>query len=606
MTRSVERFLVLCAFLAYLIFQIHALAFHGYWGQDWISQKILISWAAQDPWKFLAHYVPARTNPPLYYLLCATVRRIAGLARYLPAIGLMNIAFSIVGACCVYAVIRKLIASPLLRVAAIVFLLFLPFAMIHAQVVAADALATPLFWLLLWLVISFRPQTSRLVFGISATLLCLVLFISLLVKFTFGSCIPALLLWVILLWRTGQLSRSRLAILIIIVVAAPAVFSYAHSVRFRAESGNIWNIHPIKPNQLWKTKMNLCSIVGLRSRDVDVLRAPPYNLLGNRSYKLLESNGHSFAALLHLAIFTDILNIRQPDPYDFYFGSRTLQSHRRMQIAVCTGIAASIVTLISVIMLLARSIFSVVFQRNPGEIALLSVLLFSLAWFFALVVMFPFVPNPYYAGFWHPRLFAPALLGFFMIGFVFLDRYKPQLHGFKTVVLAYAIAQSAIHASFLWPVESDRKLQEFNIDVATSRAPAVWRVFDWQDNYGSNPTKEYWLDRMVGIVVNRPDGSPAENWKLSMNLTPGPADPSTHRAVRISSRGIPAVIVEFDTKKGVEMETPIAGGRNDIRVELLSPSRILEQPDEPLIPTVKISDIALRRADGVSATFYEQ
>jgi hypothetical protein len=187
----------------------------------------------------------------------------------------------------------------------------------------------------------------------------------------------------------------------------------------------------------------------------------------------------------------------------------------------------------------------------------------------------------------------------------FLDRCRWQSSGFKAAVLAYAIAQSAIHASFLWPVESDRELYEFNRDVAFSRTPAAWRVLDWQDNYGSNFTREYWLDRIVGIVVNRPDRARVENWKLSMSLTPGPADPTTHRVVRISSRGMAPISVEFDAKKDIELEAPLAGGRNDIRVEVLSPSRILEQPGDALIRTVMISNIALSRADGTSATFYE-
>jgi hypothetical protein len=603
MTQRAERYFVLCAFLAYLTFQLHALAFHGYWGPDWINQKTLITWAAQDPWKFLTHYIPARTNPPLYYLLCVAVRKIAGLPLYLPVIGLINIFFGVAGACCAYAVIRKLIENSWLRTAAIVFFLFLPFAMIHAQAVAPEALATPLFWLLLWLVVRFRPQAGSLAFGLSVALICSVLFVSLLVKFTFVSSIPALLLWIVLLWRTGQLSPSRLAALLIVLVMAPAIFSYAHGTRFRAENGNIWNIQPISLKQLSKAEMNLRSITWLRKRDIDILGAPPYNLLGNRSYKLLENNRHSFAALLHLSIFTDILNIYQPDPYDYYFGSRTLQSNSRMQIAVCTGIAASVVTLFGILVLLVRSISSVVFQRNPRDLSALAVLLFSLAWFSALAVMLPIIPNPYYAGFWHPRLFAPAVLGFFISGFVYLDRRHRLSSRFKTIVLAYAIAQSVIHASFLWPVESNRKLIEFNIDVAASQAPAIWRVFDWQDNYGSNNTGEYWLDRMVGIVVNRPEWAQVENWKLSISLAPGPADPSSHRVVRISCRGMAPVVVEFDAKKDIDLEVPLGGGRNDVRVEAVPPRHNLEQQDEPLIRYVRISNIAFRRADGTSAKF---
>jgi hypothetical protein len=562
--------------------------------------------ASQNPWNFLTHYNPPRTNPPLYHLLCAAVKGIVGLHLYLPAIGIMNILFGFAGVCCAYGVIRYLIASPLLRVAAIIFVLFLPFAMIHAQVIATDALATPLFWVLLWLVVRFRPQASRLAFGFSAVLICGVIIVSLLVKLTFVSCIAALLLWILMLWWTKQISKSRLAVLLLVVFLAPAIFSYVQVRHFRAENGNIWGIQPMSLKRLWKAEMNLRSLLWVRNKDIQFFNAPPCNLISDHKYPLLENNNHSFSALLHLGMFTDILNIYQPDPYDFYFGSRTVRSNSRMRIAARTGLPASVVTLIGVIVLLRRFMRSVVSQRNPQDLAALTVMLFSLAWLSCLAVMLPFIPNSYSAGFWDPRLFAPALLGFFIIAFVFLERCRRQSSRFRVAVLVYAIVQSVIHVSFLWPVESNRPLYEFNLDLADSKAPASWRVFDWQDNYAVNKTGEWWLDRIVGIAVNRPESAGVENWKFNVSLTPGPADPSSHRVVKISCRNMVPMFVEFDSKKDVELQVPLAGGRSDIRVERIFPGGKLEQASDPLIEAVKISGISFRRADGTSAVFVEQ
>jgi hypothetical protein len=139
---------VIVALGVYLLFQVHALAFHGYQGQDWTTHIQWIAQAAEDPWKFFNHYEEDRTNPPLYHLLAGAVKRLVASPNDLPGIGLMNVVFGFIGACCTYGVIGRLIASPLLRVAAMVLFLFLPFAMIHAEVVASDALATPLFWVL--------------------------------------------------------------------------------------------------------------------------------------------------------------------------------------------------------------------------------------------------------------------------------------------------------------------------------------------------------------------------------------------------------------------------------------------------------------------------
>jgi hypothetical protein len=68
-----ERAFVVAAFVIYLVFQLHAAAFHGYWGQDWITHKIWIIQATEHPWTFLTHYSQGRTNPPLYHVLCGVV-----------------------------------------------------------------------------------------------------------------------------------------------------------------------------------------------------------------------------------------------------------------------------------------------------------------------------------------------------------------------------------------------------------------------------------------------------------------------------------------------------------------------------------------------------
>jgi len=205
---------VIAAFAVYLLYQIHATAFHGYWGQDWNTHKLWIARAADDPWKYFSQYTWEQSNPPLYHLLAGAVKRLVGLKDYLPAIGVMNVACGFAGACFVYGVMRRLIASRSLRIAGIVFILFLPFAMIHAQVVASDALATPLFWLLLWLIVSFRPNCPTRRFAVTIALISSLMIAAVFVKLTFGSFVIATTVWTMALWWTGQLTRRRLAIML--------------------------------------------------------------------------------------------------------------------------------------------------------------------------------------------------------------------------------------------------------------------------------------------------------------------------------------------------------------------------------------------------------
>src|SRR6185437_12394317 len=101
--------------------------------------------ALNDPWRFLTKFEPGRTNPPLFHLFCALITFLAGTTRYLEAIGIV---FSFINAAArylLYRFLRETIADPFLRIAATVFLLFLPCAMVHAVVLASDQLATPIF-----------------------------------------------------------------------------------------------------------------------------------------------------------------------------------------------------------------------------------------------------------------------------------------------------------------------------------------------------------------------------------------------------------------------------------------------------------------------------
>jgi hypothetical protein len=591
------RAFVVVAFVIYLAFQLHAAAFHGYWGQDWVTQKIWINEATEHPWTFLTHYSQGRTNPPLYHVLCGVVKRTVGLPHYLLAIGLVNVALGFAGVCFAYGVIYRLIASPLLRAASILFILFVPFAMVHAQVIASDALATPLFLLLLWLLVrvsSDRDNKWSFVFSL-AFLSCL-LMAAALVKFTFGSFIFATGIWAVLMWWTRLWSTRRSAVALAVVTILPSLVAYLNIVRYNSQQNNSLLIAP--PPALSQAAMNPRSIVWLRAADVDVLNAPAYNRKVDGKFDLLVENKHSFPALLHLAIFTDILNVYQFDRYDYYFGIRTLRNHQRMRSAVRSGILISVLTFAGVIALLAQSTITVLFRRDPRDMRIFIVLLFCLAWFANIVGFLPLIPAAYWGGYWLPRLLAPALIGFFIVGFTFLDRslwVSPKL---QVAVFVMVLAQSALHAQFMWPTRSRGRLYESDADIA-SRADTVLRVFNWQDGPTSDVKDEHWLDRTIGLVANRPyNGRQIENWRLSFTVSPGPANPVPRRVIRISSRHLEPKIVEFDKTMRIHVDVPLDAGRNDIVVNVVAPEQFVELPNDPFVRMVSISKIALQPPRG--------
>jgi hypothetical protein len=591
---------VIAALSVYLVYQIHATAFHGYMGQDWNTHKLWIARAARDPWNYFNNYTWEQTNPPLYHLIAGAVKRIIGLKYYLPAIALMNVAYGFAGVCFAYGVVRRLIASGWLRIAAIVFVLFLPFAMIHAQVVASDALATPLFWLLLWLIVSFRPNSSTRQFAVRIVLLSFLLSAAIFVKFTFESVVIAAAVWTMSLWWTGQLTRSRLATMLVIVCAVPSLVGYREMVRYNSQAHAHTFVRPSMA-ALTQSEMNPRSLLSLRPADVDVLSAPQYDQRNvDGTYNVVTSNKHSYAAILHLAMFTDILNIYQFDPYDYYFGQRTVRNEERMRAAVRTAVVASALTVIAVCVLLMKSSVSVLIRRNPADFTIWTVLLFCGAWFANIVGVLPFVSQSYGAGYWLPRLTAPALIGFFVLAFVAADKSRRISKPWRIMILLAVLVQSTLHASFLWPTRSPGPLIEPHANVAAAGGDVVVRVLSWQNGPSTDAGGACWIDRTMGIVVNRPEGRPVEEWTLTFTATPGPARQNPHRVIRVSSRDLAPTLVQFDARKHVALKVPLAAGRNDIVIEVVEPAAEIEPPDDPLIRVVQLSNIALHDPEWIS------
>jgi hypothetical protein len=305
---------------------------------------------------------------------------------------------------------------------------------------------------------------------------------------------------------------------------------------------------------------------------------------------------------VHLAIFTDILNVYQYDPYDFYFGQRGKLNHQRMQIAVRSGILFSILLVISVLVLFFESSVRVI-RRDPREFAIYALMLFCIAWFMNIVLPLPFIPGAYYEGYWTPRLTAPALIGFFIAAFVFLDRLRWQSRQLHFFVLGLVIAQSAVHASFLWPYQSNGKLYENNgvvwLDAYT--VGAAFRVYSWQDGYDQNHAGVYWMGPTLGIAVDRAEnGTAVENWKLSFRVQKGPSNLSSRGTLRISSPNTSPRLFEFENESNVSMDVALSQGRNDIRVDFVSPHPV-ELPEDVLIRMALISEIRVTKSDGTEA-----
>ncbi|HEY2295166.1 MAG TPA: hypothetical protein VGM86_31060, partial [Thermoanaerobaculia bacterium] len=169
-------------------------------------------------------------------------------------------------------------------------------------------------------------------------------------------------------------------------------------------------------------------------------------------YNLLMSNRHSYPALLHLSMFTDPMNIYESDPADAYFGQRDGLHQELMTVAVNSSIPLSLLMLVAICVFVFRAPSCLRGLRAaPSGRPLLTMLVlgFSVAFFANIALFLPFVKHAYYFGYWQARLVLPALLGFCFLGFVLLDE-RLRSRGARAAVFVYAVAQAALHVSFLW------------------------------------------------------------------------------------------------------------------------------------------------------------
>ncbi|HVZ73672.1 MAG TPA: hypothetical protein VHJ20_14935 [Polyangia bacterium] len=449
-----ERALTLAIIGAVMVLQLNGILHHGFMGQDWgIHPGAAADAIRLPPFRW---FVYVGTNPPALYWLSALVNWMTGTTAYIQATSFVLVALNLIALRVWSRIAPSIIHNTSLRLAALVTIAFLPVRVIHSTVFATDALIVLPFAALIWVMCELvrEPSPSRQLRLVVAASVALMLGI-----FSKYTMVSALFVIVVLLvaWRKQVPgARARVAALTFLVVV-PGVFAavqYHYYVK----------ADPNGPGrQRWQHQMTWRSLLTLRSADRDVLRAPlyddkvagdPVKLINNIEVtNLLIDNKHSYPALLHLSTFTDVLNVYQYDPSDNYLGARDPLHQRLMTIAVRTSVPLSLLMVIATFVYLARMARQLVgfgSAPRPDDRAKAIVVAISAAAFANITLALPSVQHPYFFGYWLARLVLPSLLGFCFLAFALLDE-KLRSSGARLTVLAAAVAQAALHASFLWP-----------------------------------------------------------------------------------------------------------------------------------------------------------
>jgi hypothetical protein len=455
-----ERYALAGVFCLYFVMQVNAVLHKGHIGQDFQWHTDLTLEASQDsPEYFRSTFERGSQEPPFYYMLCGRVYNLTDGIHYLEVIALLQIAINIGAFALFYTVLQDHIGSALIRLSCLIFMLFLPASTITVVVFASDGLAIPLFLTAVYFFGRLVRAQTRGAYLVANGAVMLLLVAGMFTKYTFVSVVAASAVCLLLLARMGVLSPRRLVFSLATLTLIPGVCAF---FEFRAcmrrphfEISRTW------VNPFTSPHMSVRSIVFPRLADTHILSGPPYfernetppselppEVLGTEGVRwaLLVRNKHSYPALLHLGIYTDVLNIYQGGKYQ-----RGESKARRMTLAVKTGLLFSLLGVLALPIMLCRGFYATVIRpdRRWALLAVMSVM--SLAWFCNIVGFLPFIPTAYDHGFWLPRLIAGPLLCFIFLAFVFLDSAGKRVGAVRWLCLPAVLFQSGLHLAFLWP-----------------------------------------------------------------------------------------------------------------------------------------------------------
>lgn len=359
------------------------------------------------------------TSPPTYYLLGHGLFRVIGRNNAFPiGLSIIQAAINCVALWFFFRYIEHRFQSPVLQLALVLFLTFLPVRVIHATTIGTDCTTIPLFVLLLLLFDNFLLEKTST--WKHAAVLGLGFALAVYTKYSFMALLPAVLFVVAFMaknegWRFKQL---------ITIWALGLTFPLALSVYSFWASGQV---HGYNTEKHWLRKgmppdMNYKDLFSVKASDAVLFRAPEYF-----KREILTAHEHSYLGLSHMGIFTDPMNLFQDLPIPQNIGMVLIpdQKTRRPWKTPIMAASMSLGTVWTLLALIGTAAGFWQALKNLSKNNLQredSAILLGIAYFLLMFLPIPFVHAGALFGYWTPRLILPALLSFFMAGFVFLDR----------------------------------------------------------------------------------------------------------------------------------------------------------------------------------------
>ncbi len=437
--------LILALFVALGLNNLRHLAFIG---QDFGFHHHATSELALHPDHW---FVQDNTSRPLIYWTAIVGAHVTNNQRPFEFAALVFILLNAAALGLLHDLARRFVTHAALRIATLAFVAFLPVTLITSVVFAADTLTTPFFTLLAWsLVRGSEAGSTRATWGWAA-LGGFGLALGDFSKFTFVVLPFAVLAIVFLLRRAARLSHQHVVAFLCCVVVVPMLVGGWLWRRSNRELAAAPQHHEFA----WRGtgEMTWRSLLLVKPSDARILNAPTYwdrpNGDPRQTPYLLLDNDYSYPALLHLGIFTDVMDFALNGSTD-NGAPRPEPEKSASPWAVRLGLVFSLLGLVAIARFGVRLVRSFLRpELAPGNASLIVGVL-SLAWYVPITLTLPFIRHAYDWGYWLPRLVIPALWGFALETFGWLDRALADRPRLRTSLIVITAVQVGLHLLVIW------------------------------------------------------------------------------------------------------------------------------------------------------------
>lgn len=391
-------------------------------------------------------------DPPLFCLIGHWLFRLIGRNNaFVITLSIIQAAINVVALWWFFLYSERRFKSPILHLALVLFLTFLPVRIIHAVTVGTDWMVVPVFVLVLYLFERFvSGGTATLK---NAALLGLALALGVWSKYSFMSLLPAVLVIFTFLWLKRRWALTRFVALCLLSLALPSALLLYGSWKSSRVQGfttqKIWLAKGMPPEMDYK------DLFLVKKADLQLFKAPEmfkHEPEDGNNYHIgfRRAHLHSYLGLSHMSTFTDTQNLFQdlniPPGLDVnlipdYKTRRPWKTPWNVA-SMSLGALWTLLALIGTPWLVFRALRNLCRDKLEREDV---TALLGTAYFLLMFLPIPFVVWSCLYGYWTPRLILPSLLFFYWAAFLLLDRtIVARFSKIAFAVLALVLAQCAI------------------------------------------------------------------------------------------------------------------------------------------------------------------